>query len=68
MKVELKEVIDQLSEAMKFKTGKCKVSACIDDEEHIVGWTIVKVDEDGSIHPASKVYGSLRALFDEWYV
>ena len=67
MKIELKEFIDQLSEAMKLNVPKCKVAAFIDDDEHIVGWTIVEVDEDGTITPKCVKYKTLRALFEDWY-
>ena len=40
MKIELKPIIDQLSEAIELDDGY-KVSALIDNREDIVGWTIV---------------------------
>ena len=67
MKVELKEVIDQLSEAMKLNVPKCKVAAYVDDNKHILGWTIVEVDEDGTITPKCEKYDTLCALFEDWY-
>lgn len=56
MKVELKQIIDQLTEACGLSDGY-KVSALIDDENDnkIVGWTIVKVCEDGRIEPINDV-------------
>ena len=54
MKVELKQIIDQLTEACGLDEGY-KVSALIDDNENIVGWTIVKVCEDGRIEPINDV-------------
>ena len=55
MKVELKQIIDQLTEACGLSDGY-KVSALIDDENNkIVGWTIVRVYEDGRIEPINDV-------------
>lgn len=54
MKIELKQIIDQLTEACGLDDGY-KVSALIDDNENIVGWTIVKVFEDGHIEPINDV-------------
>lgn len=49
MKVELKEIVDQLTDALNFNDNT-KVSALVDsDTDRIVGWTRVKVDEDGTI-------------------
>lgn len=61
MKVELKEIINQLSEAIQLEDGT-KVSAIIDGHK-IVGWTIVTVFDDGTIKPISdKVYKNLKEL------
>ncbi len=61
MKVELKEIINQLSEAIQLDNGT-KVSAIIDGNS-IVGWTIVTVFDDGTIKPISdKVYKNLKEL------
>jgi hypothetical protein len=63
MKVELKEIIDQLSEAINLPEG-FKVSALIDDKHNnkIVGWTVVKVYEDGTIKPINNNYNRLKDL------
>lgn len=62
MKVELKEIIDQLTEAVNIKKGE-KVAALI-DEDKIVGWIIVKVNDDGTIKPINDtVYNNIRSLF-----
>jgi hypothetical protein len=54
MKVELKEIIDQLSDAITLQEGY-KVSALIDDNTgRIVGWTIVEVADDGTISMVDK--------------
>jgi hypothetical protein len=61
MKVELKEIINQLSEAIQLEDGT-KVSAIIDGYS-IVGWTIVTVFDDGTIKPINdKVYKNLKEL------
>jgi len=64
MKVELKEIINQLSEAIQLEDGT-KVSALIDDH-NIVGWTIVTVFDDGTIKPINdKVYKNLKELLND---
>lgn len=64
MKVELKQIIDQLTETISLKEGQ-KVSALV-DEDKIVGWMIVDVFEDGTIKPIdTKVYKNLRELIYE---
>lgn len=51
MKIELKPIIDQLTEAIGLMEGY-KVSAMIDDhDDKLIGWMIVKVLEDGTILP-----------------
>lgn len=69
MKVELKQIIDQLSEALGVRKG-FKISAIIDDDnETIIGWTIVKVSEDGTIEMVHKdlKYANLKELIQRWY-
>lgn len=63
MKVELKEIIEQLSEAIDLAEGY-KVSALIDNEQDnkIVGWTVVKVFDDGTIKPVNKNFDNLKEL------
>ena len=64
MKVELKEIVNQLSEALQLNDGT-KVSAIIDGND-IVGWTIVTVFDDGTIKPINdKVYKNLKELIDD---
>ena len=50
MKVELKPIIDQLSDALPL-SKPLKVAAIIDEEnnDEIIGWTIVEVNKDGPI-------------------
>ena len=62
MKVELKDITDQLTEAVNIKKGQ-KVAALIDDGK-IVGWIIVSVNDDGTIKPINDtVYKNMRELF-----
>ena len=62
MKIELKEIIEQLSDAANLPQGE-KVSALIDNNK-LVGWTIVHVYEDGTIEPISpKRYNTIKELF-----
>jgi len=68
MKVELKQIIDQLTEACCLSDGY-KVSALIDDENDnkIVGWTIVKVYEDGRIEPLKNInFKSIKELIEAY--
>ena len=65
MKVELKQIIDELTDAINLANGQ-KVSAIIDTDK-IVGWTIVEVHEDGSIKPISdKKFNNLKGLISEY--
>ncbi len=65
MKVELKQIIDELTDAINLPKGQ-KVSAIIDTDK-IVGWTIVEVHEDGSIKPISdKKFNNLKGLILEY--
>lgn len=62
MKVELKPVTDQLTELMELGDG-LKVSACFDGED-LVGWTVVRVSDDGAITPVRPgVQGTLSDLY-----
>ena len=65
MKVELKQIIDELTDAINLPKGQ-KVSAIIDTDK-IVGWTIVDVHEDGTIKPISdKKFNNLKGLISEY--
>lgn len=69
MKVELKEIINQLTECFDFDKN-VKVSALIDENTHeIVGWTLVKVNEDGSkeIIDECEKFDNLKSLFQFYY-
>lgn len=68
MKVELKEIINQLTEAINLQDG-FKVSALVDDNTNqIVGWTIVEVTDDGTISVVdeSMKFNSIKELFDNY--
>ena len=65
MKVELKQIVDELTDAINLPKGQ-KVAALIDIDK-IVGWTIVDVHEDGSIKPTSdKKFNNLKDLITEY--
>ena len=75
MKVELKPILDQLSEALPL-SKPLKVAAIIDEEnnDEIIGWTIVYVNEDGTISKSSLkekmlfgTFGTLKELFAYYY-
>ena len=68
MKIELKEVIDQLTEAINLQEG-FKVSALVDDTNgKIVGWTIVEVGDDGTISMVDKdmKFNTIKELFNAY--
>jgi hypothetical protein len=67
MKIELKPIIDQLTEAIELPNGQ-KVSALIDDDgDSLVGWTVVNIYEDGTIEPISKErYGTIKELIEAY--
>lgn len=69
MKIELKEIINQLTECFDFDKN-VKVSALIDENTHeIVGWTLVKVNEDGSMEMIDECekFDNLKSLFQFYY-
>lgn len=68
MKVELKEIINQLTDAINLQ-DRFKVSALIDDTTNrIVGWTIVEVANDGTISMVDKdmKFNTIKELFDTY--
>lgn len=67
MKIELKPIIDQLTEAIKLPNGQ-KVSALIDDDgESLVGWAVVNVYEDGNIELLNeKRYNTIKDLIEAY--
>ena len=75
MKVELKTIVDQLSDALPL-SKPLKVAAIIDEANNneIIGWTIVYVNEDGTISKSSLkekmlfgIFGTLKELFNYYY-
>ena len=65
IKVELKQIIDELTDAINLPKGQ-KVSALIDIDK-IIGWIIVDVHEDGSINPISdKKFNDIKELISEY--
>lgn len=65
MKIELKQIMDELTDAINLPKGQ-KVAALINIDK-IVGWTIVDVHEDGSIKPTSdKMFNNLKDLITEY--
>ena len=66
MKVELKQIIDELTDAINLPKGQ-KVAAVIDIDK-ILWWTIVDVHEDGSIKPISdKKFNNLKELIEKYH-
>ena len=68
MKIELKPIVDQLTEAIGLMEGY-KVSAMIDDDhdDKLVGWMIVKVLEDGTILPqCGDRFSSIKELIEAY--
>ena len=64
MKVELKEIVDQLTEAIDLKPGY-KVSALIDTDngDKLCGWMIVQKSEDGTVIPVDGTkFNNLKEL------
>ena len=66
MKVKLKQIIDELSEAINLPEGQ-KVAALV-DEGNVVGWIIVDVHEDGRINTISdKKFNNIKELLIAYY-
>lgn len=64
MKIELKDIVDQLTEAIELKPGY-KVSALIDtnNNDKLCGWMIVQKSEDGSVTPVDGTkFNNLKEL------
>lgn len=63
MKIELKPIIDQLSDAIELDNHH-KVSALIDeDNNELLGWCIVEVFEDCTIEPIDDhIYKDIKEL------
>jgi hypothetical protein len=68
MKIELKEIVDQLTEAIELKPGY-KVSALIDTDNNdkLCGWMIVQESEDGTITPVDGTkFNNLKELLEAY--
>ena len=68
MKVELKPIIDQLTEAIGLDKGY-KVSAIIDEnkDDQLAGWIIVKVLDDGTLLPQSNLkFKNIKELIEAY--
>ena len=66
MKVELKEICEQLTEALSLEKNQ-KVAACFENPESgkLVGWIIVKENKKtGAIEPQGEKYSTLKELFE----
>lgn len=68
MKVELKEICSQLTEAIELDKNH-KVAACFEnpESEKLVGWIIVKVDKDGKTTPEGEKYDSIKNLINAYH-
>ena len=68
MKIELKPIVDQLTEALNLEEG-FKVSAMIDEDNDnkLLGWIIVKVLEDGTLLPQCNCkYDNIKQLIEAY--
>ena len=65
MKVKLKQIIDELTDAIGLPEGQ-KVGAIV-DKGNVVGWIIVDVYENGRIKPISdKKYNNIKELLTNY--
>ena len=68
MKVELKQIVDQLSEALDLSRGHRVCAYVLDDNETVVGWNIVNVDEEGKISPIYREScANIKELLEKFY-
>lgn len=68
MKVELNQIIDQLSEALDLSAGHRVCAYVLDDNETVVGWNIVNVDEDGKVEPTYRdSCANIKELLEKFY-
>ena len=66
MKVELKEITEQLTSALPLDENY-RVAALFEDDK-IIGWQIVKYDpETGNIEPTGDSYNNIKELFEAFY-
>lgn len=68
MKVELRQIIDQLTEALDLPKGHRVCAYVLDDNETIVGWNIANVDEDGKVEPTyMQSCANIKELLEKFY-
>ena len=68
MKVELKDICEQLTEAVGLKKNH-QVAACFSnitqkDDAKIIGWTVVKRKKDGTLEAVEDKYDTLKDLIN----
>ena len=61
MKVELKQIVDELTDAVGLDKKKLKIAAMVDGEK-IIGWNTVSVYEDGTIVPTGARFKNIKEL------
>ena len=61
MKVELKQIVDELTDAVGLDKKKFKIAAMVDGEK-IIGWNTVSVYEDGTIVPTGARFKNIKEL------
>ena len=68
MKVELRQIIDQLTEALELPKGRRVCAYILDDNETIVGWNICEVYEDGKIGTTYiQSCANIKELLEKFY-
>jgi ribosome-interacting GTPase 1 len=68
MKVELRQIIDQLTEALELPKGHRVCAYVLDDNETIFEWNICKVDENSKIIPIfMKGCANIKELLEKFY-
>lgn len=66
MKIELKTIVDQLSDVMKLPEGY-KVTALMEDDGTLTGWTVTRVSRNGEIEPVlSNAHETIKEMIDDW--
>lgn len=67
MKIELKEITEQLTSALGLKKN-LQVAACFKEpgSEELVGWIIVKKEKNGNILPHGEKVDNLKDLFEKY--
>ena len=61
MKVELKQIVDELTEAVGLDSNKFKIGAMVDGDR-IIGWTTVSVYEDGTMTPIGTKFKNIKEV------